>query len=255
MSSHQTKSSFRVMCSFFFLLACLASVKADDNSPYHDEVSWRQVVPKKYQTRSEYKFVQEDPALPNVLLIGDSISMQYTVGVRKLLQGQANVYRAPDNCRSTRQSLAEIETYLGDKHWDVIHFNWGIHDVTHLNDAGKVAAPPKGSRQVPLGEYQVNFRKLITRLQETDASLIWATTTPIGKQTEARGYRRDQDVVAYNAAALEILPKTGVALDDLYDLVKPQAETLLSDGVHFKSNGAEVLAKAVAQAIQKQLPK
>ena len=78
-------------------------------------------------------FVEADPELPNVLLIGDSISMSYTVDVREKLAGIANVYRAPDNCRSTRQTLDKIETYLGHRQWDVIHFNWGIHDLTHLD--------------------------------------------------------------------------------------------------------------------------
>lgn len=34
----------------------------------------------------------ENPSLPNVLLIGDSISIGYTVPVRKLLEGKANVF-------------------------------------------------------------------------------------------------------------------------------------------------------------------
>src|SRR4051812_8323674 len=36
--------------------------------------------------------VKDDPSLPRVLLIGDSISIGYTVPVRKLLQGKANVH-------------------------------------------------------------------------------------------------------------------------------------------------------------------
>src|SRR5262245_3404417 len=47
--------------------------------------------------------VEEDPRLPRVLLIGDSISMGYTPAVRKLLEGKANVQHPPENCRSTRQ--------------------------------------------------------------------------------------------------------------------------------------------------------
>ena len=36
--------------------------------------------------------------LPEVLLIGDSISIGYTLPVRRLLDGQAQVFRPPDNC-------------------------------------------------------------------------------------------------------------------------------------------------------------
>ena len=46
--------------------------------------------------------VVDDPALPRVLLIGDSISIGYTVPVRKALAAQANVHRIPENGADTR---------------------------------------------------------------------------------------------------------------------------------------------------------
>ncbi|MFW6170982.1 MAG: GDSL-type esterase/lipase family protein [Planctomycetota bacterium] len=188
-----------------------------------------------------------------MLLIGDSISMSYTVGVRERLDRVANVYRAPNNCRSTRQTLAEIETYLGDVQWDVIHFNWGIHDITHLNDAGKVAPPPTGTPQVRLVQYQENLKTLLERLQETSAELIWAATTPVGRKTEVKGYRRDGDVMRYNAAAAQLMRTKGIAINDLHGLIKPRAEQLLSDGVHFNPSGRKVLSEAVAEAIRAKL--
>ena len=42
---------------------------------------------------------KDNPLLPNVLLIGDSISISYTVDVRKLLKGKADVFRIPTNGR------------------------------------------------------------------------------------------------------------------------------------------------------------
>ena len=131
---------------FVMLLDSPLSVRAveKDVHIYSNPEAWRRAVPVKYRKRPEYAFVKADPDLPNVLLIGDSISMQYTMGVREKLAGIANVYRAPDNCRSTRQTRREIDKYLGEMRWDVIHFNWGIHDLTHLNASGKVASPPGG---------------------------------------------------------------------------------------------------------------
>src|SRR4051794_40674109 len=67
--------------------------------------------------------VKEDPALPRVLIIGDSISMYYTPEVRSLLKGKANVYRVPDNGKSTLYGLKNIDYWLGDGNWAVIHFN------------------------------------------------------------------------------------------------------------------------------------
>ena len=64
-----------------------------------------------------------DQALPNVLILGDSISIGYTRQVREGLKGQANVIRPNANCGDTRHGLAQIETWLGDGKWQVIHFN------------------------------------------------------------------------------------------------------------------------------------
>jgi GDSL-like Lipase/Acylhydrolase family len=240
---------------FVLLLDLPLSVSAADEPGhiYSTPEAWRRAVPEKYHRRPEYAFVETDPELPNVLLIGDSVSMSYTVGVREELAGIANVYRAPDNCRSTRQTLDAIETYLGQVRWDVIHFNWGIHDLTHLNVSGKTAPPPEGKPQVPLDQYRDNIRKLLQRLRKTDARLIWASTTPVGRKAEAQGFRRNSDVIAYNDAASELLKVENLKTNDLYSLVKPQAEQWLSDGVHFTPYGQTVLAKAVAQTIQDSL--
>ena len=211
--------------------------------------------PKPRPRKNHPSFVQvEDvPGLTRVLLIGDSISMQYTRPVRKLLEGKANVHRPARNCRSTRQTLEELDEYLGKGRWGVIHFNWGIHDLTHLNQEGKAAPPPQGKHQVPLEEYKRNVRTLVLRLKQTGARLIWASTTPIGSRSESKGFRRDQDVVAYNAAAAEVMQAEGVIINDLYSLVKPRAEKLLGDGVHFTPKGSTVLAEAVTAAIRKAL--
>src|ERR1051325_10738024 len=99
--------------------------------------------------------VVDDPALPRVLLIGDSISIGYTVPVRQALRGKANVHRIPENGADTVNGLKKIDSWLGDSHWDVIHFNWGLHDL-------KVT--PEGGRQVPIDEYEKNLGVLVERL-------------------------------------------------------------------------------------------
>ena len=46
----------------------------------------------------------EDPRLPRVLIIGDSIRVGYTDEVRKLLAGKANIHRAAGKLDPPRQS-------------------------------------------------------------------------------------------------------------------------------------------------------
>lgn len=84
-----------------------------------------------------------NPSLPNVLILGDSISIGYTLEVRELLKGKANVFRpiSPDgtkpvNCDGTTSGVRLIDAWLAGVKWSVIHFNWGLHDLKHVTEAG-----------------------------------------------------------------------------------------------------------------------
>src|SRR5262249_9056899 len=125
--------------------------------------------PQEKKTDPALAPTQDDPKLPRVLLIGDSISIGYTPPARKLLAGTANVPRIPTNGGPTINGLKNLDKWLGDGKWDVIHFNWGLHDLR---------TDEKGKHQVPLDEYEKNLRTLVKRLKATKAKLIWASTTP-----------------------------------------------------------------------------
>lgn len=193
-----------------------------------------------------YAPVQDDPALPRVLLIGDSISIGYTVPVRKMLSGKANVHRPATNSAHTRKGLEELDQWLGMGRWDVIHFNWGLHDLKRME---------KGEHQVPLEEYSKNMAALVARLKETKARLIWASTTPV-PEGKLNPPRVPADVEAYNAAALVIMKKNKVAVDDLYAFARPRlGEIQRPVNVHFTNEGSEALAREVAASIAAELAK
>jgi len=187
--------------------------------------------------------VKDDPRLPRVLLIGDSISIGYTAAVRELLAGKANVHRAPTNCGPTTKGLAELQQWLGEQPWDVIHFNWGLHDLRLI----------EGKHQVPLEAYEKNLRELVGRLKKTNATLIWCTTTPVPPGV-APTFRKSEDVPAYNAAARRVMEENGIEIDDLYSFALPRlGEIQLPANVHFTAEGSRVLAKQVAASIAKAL--
>jgi len=196
-----------------------------------------------------------DPTLPNVLLLGDSISIGYTLRVRELLAGKANVYRPmqpdgirPLNCEGTRLGVRRLDDWLGDREWTVIHFNWGLHDLRQL---GRVDDRPDGEPilQSDLQTYRRNLRQLTQTLQKTGARLIFATTTPV-PGGNLQPPRNPEDPPRYNAAALEIMREHNVVVNDLYSLVLPRIEALQQPrNVHFTEAGHEVLARAVADSI------
>ncbi|MFT5128668.1 MAG: hypothetical protein ACI8W8_002286, partial [Rhodothermales bacterium] len=197
----------------------------------------------------------DDPGLPNVLIIGDSISIGYTLAVRKLLRGRADVFRPPTNCQYSAHGAANMRGWLGTTKWDVIHFNFGIWDVHCLRNGILVLDQAQFDknelkRRITTSGYVENLARIIESLKTSDAKLIWASTTPwvsYGDDTKAL-------IARNNSAAAELMKKEGVAINDLYGLALPQAEDWLAeDGVHFRRSGYEQLAKQVAASISAAL--
>lgn len=204
-----------------------------------------------------------DPSLPNVLLLGDSISMGYTLPVRNLLKGKANVFRPlkPDgtaiNCADTAESLAHLDRWLAvQPKWSVIHFNWGLHDLKHMKKNAPTPTPSADQNDPTLhtvAEYRANLEKIVARLQLTGARLIFATTTPVPAGCN-NPFRSPDDPPRYNAAAVEVMNAHGIRVDDLYALIAPrESELQLPRNVHFTAAGSAVLAAQVAQNITSEL--
>ncbi|MEZ5944956.1 MAG: SGNH/GDSL hydrolase family protein [Planctomycetaceae bacterium] len=180
-----------------------------------------------------WDFVKDDPQLPRVLLIGDSVSRGYTQSVRKALAGKANVHRAPANCGPTSLGLKNLDVWLGDGKWDVIHFNFGIHD-----------------RNTPVDEYSERLEQLVERMEKTGAKLIWASTTPIPDDPEKK--QTSASIVERNKAAAEIMSKHSVETDDLFTAVTPHLDEMQNpNDVHFNAAGYDFLGQQVADAITK----
>ena len=184
-----------------------------------------------------WDFVRDDPALPRVLLIGDSVSRGYTRAVRKALAGKANVHRAPANCGPTATGIEKIDIWLGDpkKKWDVIHFNFGIHD-----------------RNTALPEYTERLEQLVVRMEKSGDQLIWASTTPIPNLPDKK--QTAQSIIDRNNAASALMKKYAVATDDLFAAMTPHLNEYQNpDDVHFNSAGYDFLGQKVAESIEQAL--
>lgn len=198
--------------------------------------------------------IEDVAGLPRVLLIGDSISIGYTVPVRKLLAGRMNVHRPPTNCGPTINGIAQIEKWLGEGKWDVIHFNWGLHDLKYMGPQGQNLANPKATgsvQQVPPAEYEANLRKLVARLKKTGAKLIWRTTTPVPAGCQGRVVG---DSAKYNAIAKTIMHENGIPTDDQYAFCMTRLDKIQRPAnVHFTAAGSQELAKQAVTAIENAL--
>lgn len=195
------------------------------------------------------------PGLPQVLLIGDSISIGYTVPVRQQLEGKALVFRPSVNCQHTGYGLAQLKTWLGTNRWEVIHFNWGIWDTHLLDKAGELVYDERASASTGLfhirytpEQYHDNLSRLVDMLQATEARLIWASSTPIMSR---KGTRFD-DVKILNAVAAGIMQDRHIEIDDLYDFVLPHVQTWqCPDQVHFNEIGNAKLGEKVTECVRR----
>ncbi len=204
---------------------------------------------------------EPDPKLPNVLILGDSISIGYGLPLKRKLEGIANVYRPmtsktrPQNCGGTTRGVEQIDTWLGESEWDVIHFNWGLHDLKHVTEPGgsSISRDESDPVQATIGQYRENMEAIVGKLKATGAKLIFATTTPV--VADSSGPLRAVEAPAqYNEAALEIMKKHEIEVNDLYAACVDKLDQLqLPKNVHFKKEGSEFLADVVASKIEAAL--
>lgn len=201
-----------------------------------------------------------DDRVRNVLIIGDSISIGYTPYVQTMLAYLAEVKRPTldngeaENCEGTANGLKNIHRWLGNTSWDLIHFNFGLHDLKHVDaTTGEGSQNPNDPLQADLKQYKKNLSEIVEILKETGADLIFATTTPYPDRTE--GPLRDPGMPEkYNRVAVKIMNKNNIAINDLYTFAQPRLnEIQLPNNVHFKDTGYRQLADKVIDRISEAL--
>lgn len=202
----------------------------------------------------------DDPALPRVLVIGDSISMNYHNAAKQALAGIANYHRIEGNAFTSRHGVNNAELWLGNfhekgQHWDVIQFNHGLHDIRQTYDAD---TEEWGPEQVSIEDYRANLERLIETLRQTGATLVWASTTPVQRDILGQYARRKGAAAEYNTAALEVMKRhPDILINDLHGMISHSSvfdawrET--SDVHFYKPDEQQALGHAVAQAVRKAI--
>ena len=198
----------------------------------------------------------QEENLPKVLILGDSISIGYYPIVKELLKGKAEVVRpfkvngSPENCQGTTNGIQHIDRWIGHTKWDVIHFNFGLHDLKHVDpETGKNSDNVKDPRQAEPKQYKRNLDDITRKLLSTEAKLIYATTTPYPKEVGGP-VRVYGDAKKYNKIAVKIMKKHAIPVNDLYAFVLPQMTALQRpNNVHFTEKGSKALAESVVNHI------
>jgi hypothetical protein len=189
---------------------------------------------KRAGKTTAWDYVKDVPGLPRVLLIGDSVSRGYTIAVRKALAGKANVHRAPANCGPTKTGIKKLTVWLGDGRWDVISFNFGIHD-----------------RRTSDQEYQKRLTQITKRLEGTGAKLLWVNTTsvPPGANEYVKGASEQK-----NRIAAKLMQARKIPIVNLYKAVLPVLDKYQHPkNCHFNDSGYTFLGGIVGKGILTRL--
>ena len=196
--------------------------------------------------------------MKNVYIIGDSISLGYTPEVVRLLAGRARVTHSPGNAQYSSFGLRNLKAWLGDEHFDLIHFNWGCWDRHYLDPTADPLEPSvakfkrDGVRRTTPEQYAANLEAIVKILKTTGAKLIWAASTPL--RDDGTLVCKPEEVAPYNAVAARIMAASGIRINDLYACAVPELDRLISsDGCHFTADGYRHLGRQVAAVIQGEL--
>jgi len=180
-----------------------------------------------------------DSALPNVLLLGDSITRGYYPEVTKLLAGRANCYLFATSAASGDPRLIhQVDDYfrMMPLKFAVIHFNNGMHGWKYTE-----------------ATYSSSLPQLVETLQAKShgAKLVWATTTPV--HTTDSGGATNPRIDERNVESLRTMQRFHIPIDDQHALMVAH-DDLHNGSVHYTEAGSAVQAKQVQQIIEKLLP-
>ena len=180
-------------------------------------------------------------ALPNVLLVGDSITRGYYPATAKELDGVANVYLFATSASSSDKRLpGQLRDYFAmmGLRFAVIHFNNGMHGWGYTEQ-----------------EYARGLPGMIRSLREgaPHAALVWASTTPV-LHDSTKGESSNARIDERNRLAAEIMVREGIAIDDQHALMLKHAD-LHNGDVHFTDAGYAVQAEQVARSVRAELEK
>lgn len=189
--------------------------------------------------------------MKKVVLIGDSIRLNYQHVVVRELKGLANVVYTADNNRFAKYTLAYLGEILADHgDADVIHWNNGIWDCMRFT--------PNTEPLTPLAEYLSDMCRIYIELSYycRSARIVFATSTPVLPYDDSDPTRSifNRDITRYNSAVVPTLRDMGAVINDLGGLLSCAPQRYISDDrLHLSDAGKEACGVQSANIIKSLL--
>ena len=227
--------NFIVVVCILFTSGCNVFGQTDQDLGLHSEGGpWQFFISK-----------QENDALPRVLLIGDSVMNGFHNSLIQSLDGIAIVdyWLTPKHLKS-EHLFSDLKKVVSSHNYTVIQFNIGLHGW------------PKG--RILEHEYKPLLERYVQTIQDNakDASLIWASTTPITEKDIPLLDKEFNPVISHrNELALDIMNANQIVVNDLYGLVQDKLHLAKLDKYHWKPEGYKLMSDQSFDFITKALNK
>jgi sialate O-acetylesterase len=200
----------------------------------------------------------EDPRLPRVLIIGDSISGHYINAVTDGMRGRANIVGESSMVKGTWASMDprfyradwaskddNLKKFLAERGpFHIVHFNNGIHNFF-------------GAKPGDEAPYAEQLRKVVATIREAGAVCLFANSTgTVADNTIARSPNYLTNCKTFNAAAEKVMAELNVPVTDIYGVVQPRIKELISqDLIHPKAEAEPLMAGAIIARLNEALEK
>jgi lysophospholipase L1-like esterase len=191
-----------------------------------------------------------DPKKPNILVIGDSISIYWAPYAAAQLP-QYNVYHTYCNSEGTTNLLAHLSSYLtyAGKSWDLVIFDAGDWDI------------PPNADGISVSEYQANLTVIGSEIKAHAAHTLFLTEPMVSASFTPVQLGPDEftlsnaTITTYNEAAQSVMEGLGIPVLDLFSVSQPlfEANDYDSSGIHFNQAGDQFLGAAVASQVQEMM--
>ncbi len=186
----------------------------------------------------------EVSALPQILLLGDSIRIGYCGTVKKQLDGMYDVRFPNENCQYTQHTFVSLSFWkeLIGPSPAAVHFNCGHWDIAHWDGE-------KESLNT-VEEYGKMLVRIVERIKKLYPStkIFFATTTPMNPNGKMGvNPRSTEEIKIYNAEAKRVLTPLGVKINDLFGITKDLGEEAYTDYCHFTDEIFRLLGRKTAE--------
>ena len=176
-----------------------------------------------------------------ILLLGDSIRMQYQPVVARMLADIAEISGPEENGRWSGYTLNSLRFWLPQlPSPDLVHWNCGLWDMGDDYQEGR--------HFYPLDLYEETCHRICRVLRKVtgkpELPIVIATTTPTQ-------HGDHEDILRYNDVLKKVAVEENAMVNDLYAVVAPARETMIGeDHIHLNESGIAAVAEQTANVLR-----